>query len=408
MTATAQLRNGKTAPHIVMLLSNCFDPDPRVHNEARTLVELGYRVTIVAWDRERIRPASETIDGIQVERVFARSTHGRGFMQMFVMPKVFFLMTKKALSLDFDAVHAHDFDTLPAARLLGWFKRKPVVYDSHEDYAGMLHGSLPGWLEKLIRWTETRLIRRVALLLTVGEGLRKQFELRGCRNVQVLGNWKPMEEFQFPHTVQSQVRAQLGATPGSLLVLYISNLGKERHLEELLEAASQRPNVHVVVGGSGPGAAVAQQYAAQHSNIRYLGFVQQPDIPRYTAACDVVYYGFDVTSPNAQYSAPNKLFEALAAGRPLLTAQFGEIGRIVSETGCGVILRDYSVAEILRGLESCQDPARMESMKARAARAGQQEYNWDRARQVLLAAYGKLIPRQTSDERTQVHEVAAR
>ncbi|MFI5103405.1 MAG: glycosyltransferase family 4 protein [Terriglobales bacterium] len=408
MTATAQLRNGKTAPHVVMLLSNCFDPDPRVHNEARTLVELGYRVTIVAWDRERIRPASETIDGIQVERVFARSTHGRGFMQMFVMPKVFFLMIKKALSLDFDAVHAHDFDTLPAARLLGWFKRKPVVYDSHEDYAGMLHGSLPGWLEKLIRWTETRLIRRVDLLLTVGEGLRKQFEIRGCRNAQVLGNWKPVEEFHFPQPVHSQVRAQLGATPGSLLVLYISNLGKERHVEELLEAASQRPAVHVVVGGSGPGAAVAQQYAARHSNIRYLGFVQQPDIPRYTAACDVVYYGFDVTSPNAQYSAPNKLFEALAAGRPLLTAQFGEIGRIVSETGCGVILRDYSVAEILRGLDRCQDAALMESMKAHAARAGQQEYNWDRARQVLLAAYAKLIPRQTADEHPQVHEVAAR
>jgi glycosyltransferase involved in cell wall biosynthesis len=174
-----------------------------------------------------------------------------------------------------------------------------------------------------------------------------------------------------------------------------------------LEAASQRPNVHVVVGGSGPGAATAQQYAAQHSNIRYLGFVQQRDVPRYTAACDVVYYGFDVTSPNAQYSAPNKLFEALAAGRPLLTAQFGEIGRIVSETGCGVILHDYSVAEILRGLDSCQDPALMEVMKTRAAQAGQL-YNWDRARQVLLAAYSELIPRQMSDERTQVHEVAAR
>lgn len=408
MTASAKVRAGKTAPHVVMLLSNCFDPDPRVYNEAQALLEGGYRVTIVAWDRERTRPANETIDGSQIERVFVRSTHGRGFTQMFVMPVVFFLMIKKALSLDFDAVHAHDFDTLPAALMLGWFKRKRVAYDSHEDYAGMLHGSVPGWLEKFIRWTETRMVRHADLLLTVGETLRRQFEMRGCRNAQLLGNWKSVEEFQFPQTIQSQVRSELGVPAGSLLVLYISNLGKERHVEELLEAATQRPNVHVVVGGTGPSAAAVQEYARQYNNIRYLGFVQQQDIPRYTAASDLVYYGYDVASPNARYSAPNKLFEALAAGRPLLTAQFGEIGRIVNEAGCGVILRDYSVEEILRALDSCRDAGRMEELKASAARAGQQEYNWTRARQVLLAAYSELIPRRTTDDQAQAHEVVAR
>lgn len=393
---------------VVMLLSNCFDPDPRVYNEARSLVKNGYHVTIVAWDRERIRPASEVIDGIHVERVFVRSTHGRGPTQMFVMPLVFLRMISKALQLGFDVVHAHDFDTLPAALLLGWIKRKPVVYDSHEDYAGMLHGSIPGWLEKMIRGTESMMVRRVDVLFTVGETLRHKFEVRGCRNAQILGNWKSLEEFQFSSDYQQDVRKELGVPSDSLLVLYISNLGRERHVEELLEAATQRPDVHVVIGGAGPSAGKVQQYAAQHKNIHFLGFVRQKEIPRYTAACDVVYYGYDVNSPNAQYSAPNKLFEALAAGRPLLTANFGEIGRIVSESHCGVILPDYSVAEIVRGLDACADPERLKELKAAAAQAGRQEYNWARAQQVLLSAYRQLIPQETTNRETRLPEVAAR
>jgi len=370
-------------------------------------VEHGYKVTIVAWDRERLRPKTEIFDGIRIERVFVSSTHGRGITQIFVMPIVFLLMMRKALQTGFDLVHAHDFDTLPAALLLGWMKRKSVVYDSHEDYAGMLHGSIPSWLERLIRWAESIMVRRVDVLLTVGETLRHQFEIRGCRNAQILGNWKSVEEFQFPKESQRSVRTELGVPEDSLFILYISNLGRERHVEELLEAARQRPDVHVVIGGSGPSAAAVQDYAAQYRNIHFLGFVKQKEIPRYTAASDAVYYGYDVDSPNASYSAPNKLFEALAAGRPLLTAKFGEIGHIVSESRCGVILRDYSVPEILHGLDTLNDPVLLEELKIAAASAGQQEYNWSRAQEVLLSTYSRLIPQQPSDSQAPLPEVAA-
>jgi hypothetical protein len=48
-------------------------------------------------------------------------------------------------------------------------------------------------------------------------------------------------------------------------------------------------------------------------------------IPLYTAMWDVIYYGLDASNPNARYSAPNKLFEALAAGRAVLCNDCGEV-----------------------------------------------------------------------------------
>lgn len=407
MNSAQKSNNAPLVRQALMLLSNCFDPDPRVHNEARSLVEHGYGVEIVAWDRERLRPANEAIDGIEVRRVFVASSHGRGWTQMFVMPLVFLRMIRKALSVNFDIVHCHDFDTLPAGLLLGWIRRKPVVYDSHEDYAGMLHGSIPGRLERLIRWMETRLARRADLLVTVGETLRREFEKRGCKNTRVVGNWKAITDFRLGEDVAAQVRKDLGVPAGKLMAAYISNLGRERHVEELLQAVAQRPEVYLVVGGTGSSATAVAEYARKYSNILYLGFVQQSEVPRYTAACDLVYYGYDVNSPNAQYSAPNKLFEALAAGRPLLTANFGEIGAIVSGHNCGIILRDYSVQEILRGLDACGDAQRLTELKAAAARAGAGEYNWQAAERVLLGAYNELVPGRQARHSDRTSEAVA-
>jgi len=280
---------------------------------------------------------------------------------------------------------------LPAGYLLSRIKNKPLIYDSHEDYAGMLHGSIPLWLERFIRWIESRLVRRVDALFTVGETLRHEFELRGCPWAQTLGNWKLIEDFRLPEQIRAEVRAEFDIPEDSLIVSYISNLGKERHIEELLEAVSQRPKIYLVVGGKGPVAATVQEYTQRYSNIRYLGFVPPSDIPRYTSACDIVYYGYDPGSPNARFSAPNKLFEGLAAGRPLLTAKFGEIGRIVSDHGCGVILSNYGVEEILRGLDLCSQPDHLKALKEAAARAGETQYNWHKAEHVLFSVYNQLL-----------------
>ena len=61
-------------------------------------------------------------------------------------------------------------------------------------------------------------------------------------------------------------------------------------------------------------------------------------------------------NPNARFSAPNKLYEALAAGRPLITGDFGEIADVVREAECGIVLPVYSAEEIRKALAAMKDP----------------------------------------------------
>ena len=71
-----------TPSKVLMLLTNAFDPYPRVYQEAKALVHAGYDVTILGRDRDLKSIPKERIDGIHAERIHIRSTHGRGTSQM--------------------------------------------------------------------------------------------------------------------------------------------------------------------------------------------------------------------------------------------------------------------------------------------------------------------------------------
>lgn len=370
-----------------MLLSNAFDPDPRVHREAVALIDHGYSVKLLCWDRDLTTPSRETVDGIDVQRVYVKSTHGRGITQMFYLfcfwMKAFF----SALSIDCHLIHAHDFDTLPLGYALSKVKRAKLVYDSHESYLDMVH-HLPGPIKKAILFTENFIIKRVSLLITVGELLRSHFADRGARNTRVVGNWQDPEQFEFSNDVLREKRRELGIGRDQIVIVFIANLGLERQLPQLIGAVSQCPWIFLILGGDGFFRKIAEKAAKQYENIVYLGFVEPPIVPLYTALSDMVYYGFDPENPNARFSAPNKLFEALAAGKAIITADFGEIGKIVRANRCGIILPRYDTEEILKTFEAINKMF-MNKISNNAKAAGR-VFLWRKAAHVLIRAYDSL------------------
>lgn len=371
-----------------MLLSNAFDPDPRVHQEARALAENGYDVTILCWDRDCKFPPHEVIDGIGIERIYVPSTHGRGSSQV---PFLLFFWLKaygRAISKDFNIVHCHDFDTLPLGYLLGKRKKTKVIYDAHESYVDML-GNLPWLLKKAIYKAENFFLKRIDLLITVGESLREAFIRRGAKETCVVGNWKDPSKFKFPPGFLEEERQRLHILNGQLVISFIANLGKERQIEQLVGAVKDIPKMTLIVGGTGPCSGVVEDAAHKYSNIVYLGYVHPSKVPLYTAISDIIFYGFDPSNPNAKYSAPNKLFEALAAGKAVLTGDFGEIGRIVKDIECGVIIKKFTEEEIKKRLSNLR-PEILNRFKENSKTNALEKYNWQNARVTLLEQYDRL------------------
>jgi glycosyltransferase involved in cell wall biosynthesis len=375
---------------VLMLLTNAFDPDPRVHNEAKSLVKHGYEVRIVCWDRDRKNTAVECIDGIFVERIYLKSTHGRGLTQVFFLPlfwiKTFFRVFKDKL----DIVHCHDFDTLPLGYILAKFKKAKLIYDAHESFSDMLSNSLPGWFIKALVAFENFFIKRVDMLITVGTIIEDFFKKRGAKKTAVVGNWKDPKEFVLSEEEKQEIRQKLSITNGQLIFSYIGWFNKERKLDVLLEAVAATKDIRFLIGGDGPDRYLVEEYAKKYSNITYLGYVKAKDIPGYTAISDAIVYTYKEDDPNARFSAPNKLFEALAAGKPIITGNFGEIAKIVREEQCGVVLEPLNSETLREAFYDFSTNGKFNVYQDSSRMAGQNKYNWQKAEKVLEGVYKRL------------------
>jgi glycosyltransferase involved in cell wall biosynthesis len=197
------------------------------------------------------------------------------------------------------------------------------------------------------------------------------------------------------------VRQRLGIPDGAILVVCITQLLTDRKIEELLATAEERVNVYVIIGGKGVLEDLVVHAAATNPRIRFVGFVSGKQIADYTCAADVVYYGFDPQNPNARFSAPNKLYEALAAGRPLITGDFGEIADVVRESECGIVMSEYSTEEIGRAIEALEDIGVRRSMSANAKHTGTAK-NWEKGEEILTQEYVAMLQTHLHDREIDV------
>ena len=376
---------------ILMLLTNAFDPDPRVYQEAKVLIEKGYKVSILCWDRDPKAPFQENIDGIYVERIYVKSTHGRGSTQIIFLLLFWIKALIKALSKKIDITYCHDFDTLPLGYTISRLKKTKLVYDAHESYVDMLANNVSPLIKKIISVAENYLLKKVDLTITVGDILKESLIKKGALQVMVVGNWKQLTDFQFSAKVLEEEKTKLGIPKDALVISYIAHLNPERKIEPLLRSIENEEDVFLVVGGRGPIEKIVRNSAQKHKNIIFLGFVHPLKVPFYVALSDVVYYGFDKNNPNAQYSAPNKLFEALAAGKAIITGDFGEIGHIVKKYNCGLILKDYSIEEIKNAINILKNKNYLIEIQNNSLKIAEKKYNWQMAKENLIKAIDKLL-----------------
>jgi len=372
-------------------LPNGFDPDPRVYREALSLVKNSYEVTILAWDREMKFPLSEVKDGIRIERLRIQSTYGKGTAQLPLLLLFWAKVVFRAFRMSFDCIHCHDFNTLPPGFVLSKVKRKPIIFDAHESYHEMLAPNVLPAIKTVIAYTERILIRHIDRLITVGSILEAEYKRRGAKATCVVGNWKSLEEFQVsPDRVVDEKRT-LGIPPERLVVSYVGYFEEGRGLQKLIEAVKERKTVHLIIGGKGQLEKEIRALVHNADNITFLGFVKPERIPLYTAMADVIYYGLESDSANNKYSAPNKLFEALAAGKAVVTGRLGEIAKIVKEEQCGISLPGITRDTLHSALDTIQCPETLTMYKRNASRAGEQKYNWNRAERELLNMYNSVL-----------------
>jgi glycosyltransferase involved in cell wall biosynthesis len=270
-----------------------------------------------------------------------------------------------------------------------------TVYDSRDIYTharvfDQMHPRMRRWF----RGHEQRWARRADLVVTVNDAYADILgPLLGVERPLVVRNCPAPHEPQ--HGPPDRLRAAAALTPATAVVLYQGGLLTDRGLEQTMDAILAVPGAHLVLLGYGP---QRDAYAAAAAERRYRGRVTLlPPVPPeelldWTASADVMVMAIQPTSLNHELTTPQKLWEAIAAGVPVVAADLPGMAVVVREVGCGVLCDPTDPASIAAAIREvlALSPADRQAMRDRTMAAARTTYNWDAQARVLLAAYRRL------------------
>ncbi len=382
----------KGRKRILMLLSNPFRPDPRVHREAKTLISAGHAVTVLAWDRAGQSKRKERVDGIGVSRVGPRSGYDNILSMLWTLPRFYWnaLVHSRRLRQKPDVVHCHDFDTLPLGILIGRLKGCKVVYDSHESYPDMIADSAPAPVVSLVAMKERKLVRMTDAVVCTTNAIKTKFRGMGADDVVVVMNCQePVQPVS--QTTIDDLRDKL-AIGNKKMVLYIGTMEKIRGLEEIVEAFSRHSgDFKLILGGYGPIEKILKRKSRGASNIKFIGPVRPDLVPIYTQASDIMFLLSDPANMQTQYCVANKVFEAMSAGKPIIVSKDTLHQKLVESTGSGCAIQYFDEAQFFDCLGRLKnEPEYYQKLSEAGRQATNKQYNWQVMGKRLADLYDRL------------------
>ena len=371
---------------ILMFLSNPFTHDPRVYNEARSLVMAGHSVTVLAWDRKNENTPEEENKGIKIVRVF--NTRFMNLVPYDIFRLQFWWKEgyRKALELhereDFDVLHCHNLDTLPIGVALKKKHSLPLVYDAHEIWGYMVAKDLPKWWADYYLWKEKQIIKYADKIITVNEPLKKYFTKIANIPISIIMNCKHLQGTKYEPSHNDL-----------FTLLYIGTLGKPRFLLELIDVVKELPDVHCIIGGVGSKrdyVNALKDKCASAQNVDFVGRVPMDEVLPMTKKADAVFCLFDPKDLLTRIGLPNKVFEAMVCARPILVAKGTFSGHFVGNEKCGLVI-PYTKEDLKEAIITLKNkPNLCEELGKNAFDAAIRDYNWKKQEEKLLELYVDL------------------
>lgn len=294
-----------------------------------------------------------------------------------------------------DVVHANDANALVPALLSTVGTPARVVYDSHELWRHRNVLRRNRWLAPYVEAAiESVGIRLTAGVITVSpsiaDWLQRTYSLRErptlVRNIPTARG--------LPDPAQGRLRELAGLGPDDRVVSYVGGITTGRGLEETVDAMALLPeDTHLVLLGYGEpryvDALLARARAAGvGERVHLAGSVPSPDVPRTLADADVAVVFVRPICLSYRYSLPNKLFESIHAGLPIVAADLPDTAEVVRRYGVGEVF-DASTPEDLAAAirQVLADPAAYRE----ASRAAAAELTWEHEAERLVGLYARVL-----------------
>lgn len=283
--------------------------------------------------------------------------------------------------------HAHDFPALLHIAIAGIWKR-PIVYDSHELFFDQWYPYESPRIYRNLRSWEKFLAKRANAILTVGEmvadRLSKTLNVKRPTTIFNAVDLRTLE----PPTVTYQ-------TGKHRTVVHSGALHYGRHLPELIDSLLYLPeDIVIVLMGDGLLKASLQLQAKElgmEDRVIFVPPVLPDSIAPTLSQADIGAVLITNQSIHYDYSMPNKLFECIAAGLPLIVSHCKEIADLTRKYDLGIVCDPMQPKEIASGILKLLEPNNLLRYKHNVCAARDSCLNWETEEKKLIGIYRHLL-----------------
>lgn len=371
------------AMKICMLTSTHGPSGGRIfQKEAKSLAK-EHTVTIIAPSD---RDGESIIDGIHIITVKRpKST--------VLHPITLFRLLRACLAQDADVYHCHEPDALLIGVFAKHLKGKRVVYDIHEHWPseipfdlGIRNGSLTQRaLSAFVSNVEIALARRAENTFAVSESVAARFREKGLEPT-ILSNYS-ITDLDISYNSDRN---------GRNLMFMAGNMQSFHGVNECIEAVSQirehYPDATLTLVGN-----IREDLSSRIRESGWSCFVTSAGFLPYREMYERLNEGmagllvFQPTYYNVSIGLPNKLFDYMLLGLPVIASDLPEIRNVVTNANCGILVDPENVTEIVNAIAYLFDnPDEARKMGENGRRAVLEQYNWSRMEADLLRAYRNL------------------
>ena len=370
---------------VLICRSNAIAPDPRVEKIARTLANTDRSVTVIGWDRFQSQPKIEYFDKYIVQRLPIKGKFGTGLRNLPALIKwqfsLLYILIKNSRS--YDVYHCCDFDTIIPGLIAKSLFRKHVVYDIFDFYSDSLRNT-PDTIKTLIRKLEIYAINISDAVILVDDIRIQQISDSNPSELTIIYN-SPVD-----HYSELTVHVQESKSK-HLTITYVGQLQKERGLIELVEVVKTQPQWHLQIGGYGGDEEELKEISSRIPNVTWHGQINYEKTLKLSAQSDVLIATYDPTVPNHKYSSPNKVFEAMMLGKPLIAARGSNIDKLIEKYRFGIIVAYGNKTDLIKALNYLEaNPDYRKKLGNNARLAYENNFSWDIMESRLISLYDNL------------------
>lgn len=350
-------------------MSNDGFTDQRIRKQCDSFSAAGYDTVLFC---KKLNPGNIAQQPVKTHRLNLKFQKGFLFYAALNIRLFFALLFSKS-----DLFWANDLDTLPANYLASVFRKKPLIYDSHEYFTEVPEVQNRPFVKSVWKYFEKKCIRRASMVITVSESIAKLLEAQyNLSHVQIVRNVPQSDFFPQPYT-----KTEIGIDASKfLIVLQGAGINVDRGAEELVAAMQYLDDCVLLIIGMGdaiPHIKKEVEKLKLKAKVVFIGKLAYREMMRYTATADLGVSIDKDTNINYRYSLPNKLFDYARAGIPVLVSDLVEVRKIIDTYENGEFIYSHEPADIARSISGLrQNESHLRKYRTGAIRLNN-ELNWE-------------------------------